>query len=180
MEVCHMYLDGRLDEIDAEMCKEKKITSTPVVKEEVCAPSYPVWRAYINGNIHPDSPYAKEIVEPATPVIRQDEYRVACLANWKKEHTRYAKARSTFRQWKVTYNADGVAVSCSFQVKKDGAHYTDIPLPLNTNTLPALRVFATAFDVPYRHNLPRDQLLEILKPVIHLLCYPPYPYNRRR
>lgn len=178
-----MYLDGRLDEIDAAIRNEKEIASTPVVKEEVGAPSYPVWRAYINGNIHPDSPYAKDIVKPEPeqepPVIRQDEYRAACLANWKKEHQRYAKARSPFRQWKVTYNADGVAVSCSFQVKKDGAHYTDIPLPLNTNILPALRVFATVFDVPYRHKLSRDQLLEILKPVIRLLCYPPYPYNYR-
>lgn len=171
-----MYIDGRLDEIDSAMRKEKPVT----VKEEVSATPYPLWRAYINGNIHPDSPYAKEVVKPDPPVIRLDEYRAACLTNWKKKFRDYWNARSPFRKWKVIYNADGIAVSCSFQVKKDGAHYTDIPLPLHNNILPALRLFATIFDVPYRHNLTRDQLLEILEPVLHLLCYPPYPYNRRR
>ncbi len=167
-----------IDDLDASICKAKQMDYTPVaVEEEVVAPSYPVWRAYINGNIHPDSPYAKEYMVPAEEMYRnrqetiEKEYRAKCLANWKKEHRNYAKAHSYFRQWKVTYNTNFIAVSCSFQVKKDGANYVDIPLPLHNNTLPALRLFATIFNVPYRNNLTRDQLLEILKPVIRCLCY---------
>ncbi len=78
----------------------------------------------------------------------------------------YLDPYTYFRRWKVTYNADGVATHCSFQVRKDGANYENIPLPLCDNSTPALRLFATIFDLPYRHNLKRKELLENLDPIL--------------
>ena len=78
----------------------------------------------------------------------------------------YLDPYTYFRRWKVTYNADGIAIRCSFQVRKDGANYENIPLPLCDNSTPALRLFATIFDLPYRHNLKRKELLENLDPIL--------------
>jgi hypothetical protein len=139
----------------------------------VPSPSYPVWRAY--GNIHPDSAY---VPEPAP--VSAGTYRAFCLAAWRKRNNNFKTALSYFRRWKANYGPDGNIASCTFQIRKDGANYENIPLPLYKNSLPVLRLFATIFNVPYRHNLKREELLEILGHILHCLSYPPYPWNRRR
>lgn len=99
---------------------------------------------------------------------RMEKYRASCRANWKHRMLScyYLDPYTYFRRWKVTYNADGVPISCSFQVKKDGANYENIPLPLRNNIVPVLRLFATIFDLPYRHKLKHMDLLGLLGPVL--------------
>lgn len=106
--------------------------------------------------------------KPSKGKVGMDKYRADCQANWKHRMLScyYLDPYTYFRRWKVTYNVDGVPISCSFQVKKDGANYENIPLPLRNNIVPTLRLFATIFDLPYRHNLPRDTLLELMGPVL--------------
>jgi hypothetical protein len=123
--------------------------------EDYVPSSYPVWHAY--GNIHSDSAYVP---------TSAGNYRASCLAAWRKRNNNFKTALSYFRRWKANYGPDGNIASCTFQIRKDGANYENIPLPLYKNSLPVLRLFATIFNVPYRHNLKREELLEILDPIL--------------
>jgi hypothetical protein len=174
------YICGRLDEIDEAI--KNHVPSPNVVKKPddyVPSTSYPVWRAYINGTIHPDdAPTPTPAPEPA-PVSAED-YRASCLEAWRDKNDTFKAVLSHFRRWKVNYNSAGGIISCTFQVRKDGANYENIPLPIYKNSLQTLRLFATIFNVPYRHNLKRKELLKILEPILYRLSYPPYPWGRRR
>jgi hypothetical protein len=91
-------------------------------------------------------------------------YHKCVTTNWMHHNSTFYAALKNFRRF---HAKDGLA---TFQVKKDGACYEDMPLDVKKLLVPGLRLWASILRIPYASKMRRAELVEVLQPTLEALA----------